>query len=555
MATNIATALGQNATTSVDVSAAPSGATVVVSSITGGNLTVAKNGSFSAFTWVPTGTISPGGAATMGAGNYPAKYSFSTTDAGNCGGTAQPDYVVYNTGAVGSTTSANIIAYDNIYSGCGGTVPTVYWSYFTGSGTVATSPVLSLDGTKVAFIESGSPSGSATLRIIQWNGGEGSDYKSPVAPKNLYTNPGSGAAWSTCPAGESCMISVPFQAAGTHGNTDTISSPWYDYDSDTLWVGDSGGYLHEFTNVFGTVNPSVGPAEVNNGTWPVLVYAAHALASPVLDNAQGYLFVGDSGGFFNAVSTAGAYTPPFAPIGLAVNDGPLVDVTAGTQYVAVSCDESTTALCSSDPGTSEIYQFNYTGGLLTEGDQVSLGTYSTSIPIYAGTFDNTYYLNEGATPTGTIWICGNPGGNPTLYAVTILNGTMTSATAGPKVSSATGTSATCSPVSEFYNGTTDTDYVFVSPQNEGTPVAATGCTASVGCVISYTVSGTSATLAGAGPFAGGASGMVVDTQTTSGTLTTNQLYFGLLGSGACSGNGSAGSGTGGCAIQAAQAGP
>ena len=97
-----------------------------------------------------------GGTATTGADHYPAKYSFSTTSAGACASSSTPDFVVYNTGQTGSNTGtkeANIIAYDNIYSGCSGTVPTVYWSYYTGTGTAATSTVLSGDGTKVAFLE------------------------------------------------------------------------------------------------------------------------------------------------------------------------------------------------------------------------------------------------------------------------------------------------------------------------------------------------------------------------------------------------------------------
>jgi hypothetical protein len=58
-----------------------------------------------------------GSGASVGAGNYPAKFSFSITQA-NCANAAQPDFVVYSTGLSGSTSQASIVAYDNLYSGC-----------------------------------------------------------------------------------------------------------------------------------------------------------------------------------------------------------------------------------------------------------------------------------------------------------------------------------------------------------------------------------------------------------------------------------------------------
>lgn len=82
-----------------------------------------------------------GSGAKVGAINYPAKYSLQTTTT-NCANAVQPDFVVYGTGLAGSATQANIAAYDNLYSGCTGTVPTVYWAFNT-NGTVTTSPVFS----------------------------------------------------------------------------------------------------------------------------------------------------------------------------------------------------------------------------------------------------------------------------------------------------------------------------------------------------------------------------------------------------------------------------
>src|SRR5271156_1934274 len=51
-----------------------------------------------------------GSGGSVGAGNYPAKFSLRGSTA-NCGNTAQPDFVVYSTGLEGSATQASIVAY------------------------------------------------------------------------------------------------------------------------------------------------------------------------------------------------------------------------------------------------------------------------------------------------------------------------------------------------------------------------------------------------------------------------------------------------------------
>ncbi len=238
-----------------------------------------------------------------------------------------------------------------------------------------------------------------------------------------------------------------------------------------------------------------------------------------------------------------------------------MDSAAGKVYVFVSCDVTYSSCLANYSG---VFQFAYNFSSGSSGTEAHVGTNSDgSLSIYQGTFDNAYFTSTQATPTGHLWVCGNAGGSPTLYAITITNGNMGTVTTGPVVSA---TTTTCSPVTEFCTnagaactnagGGSQVDYIFVSPQMEPSSGQVTGCTASKGCVISYTLnpSGTTATRSGAGAFAGGASGMIVDTQATSpsGTL---QLYFGILGSQSCTGAGGAGTGTGGCAIQASQAAP
>ena len=114
--------------------------------------------------------------STVGGDNFPAKYSFSVaapTTAVNCAGGTQPDFVVYNTGVAGSGTQASIIAYDNLYAGfCAGTTPQVLWAYNLNGAQIETSPVLSLDGSQVAFINSATS--PAQLIILKWASTTGS---------------------------------------------------------------------------------------------------------------------------------------------------------------------------------------------------------------------------------------------------------------------------------------------------------------------------------------------------------------------------------------------
>ncbi len=75
-----------------------------------------------------------GGSATVGAGNYPAKYSFKLTTA-----SCATDFVVFSTGESGSAPGKpSLLAYNNLYSGCTAPVPAVYWAYDT-CGQIRTS--------------------------------------------------------------------------------------------------------------------------------------------------------------------------------------------------------------------------------------------------------------------------------------------------------------------------------------------------------------------------------------------------------------------------------
>ena len=108
-------------------------------------------------------SVNMGSGASTGPDNYPRNIR-SRPPLRRAGSGASPDFVVFNTGLLRSSTQASIIAYDNLYSGCSGTVPQTYWAYNTG-GQILTSVTFSQDGTQVAFAQSAGGQGEVVLLI------------------------------------------------------------------------------------------------------------------------------------------------------------------------------------------------------------------------------------------------------------------------------------------------------------------------------------------------------------------------------------------------------
>ena len=536
-----------------------------------------------------------GPGATVGAGQYPAKFTFATTTS-SCS-----DWVAYNTGAAGVTAGqANIVAYSNLYdTDCSGTVPSAYWAYFTGTGKALTSPVISGDGTKIAFIENPT-SGAAVLRILAWHAGEGTPAAANI-PDRDYTNTTAGAggntAWNAtnCPAAGSCLISVAFQ----NGHQDIISAPFYVYDSDTLYVGDASGTLYEFTGVFNGT-----PGEVTTGGWPISV-SANVLTSPVYDSgASGNIFVADSGGVlysYNALTavhqmTSSKLTYAGGTVGIA--DGPMVDSTTGKVYVFVGGDANTKngIGCSPGPagfGCSGVFQFAASNNTIAGtdacdptsasvwsgtncGQESVYGKATTLTPtMYDGAFDQIYLV--GAGKTGNLWGCAPAASSvPRLSYVRLLGtggivaGSNVVGIAGIAITPLTSGTATCSPVTEIWGsgGGTD-DYMYLSVSALGTLTTTDTSAACTGaCVYNFIVAtgGTSTTpgtlsvptTAYAGiASASGSSGIVIDNTAGSGaTSPESQIYFTPLADELCAGTtGGSGNGTGGCAVQTSQSAP
>jgi hypothetical protein len=474
---------------------------------------------------------------------YPAKFSFDINAAPSC----TDDFVTFPTGLPGVTGGqASIVATNELYSGsgaggsgiCGTGQPSVMWAYNINlpgdtTGQVLSSPVLSIDGSKVAFIENNAgDSGVAVLKILKWVPGEGS-VSDAAAPTAIDT----GNDWSTCPAtGTSCLFSLTF----SDSTPDSISSPFYDYANDTIYVGDDSGVLHKFTGVFNGT-----PAEVMSEGWPIALSQSNVLTGPVFDAVSGNIFVADTAATLFYVrdtsSTVGACASGSPPcegtpsltvadpeFGRGVFDAPTLDQTSQMVFVFTGFDPTDSAAV-----------IQATTALANPVDTVLQGGYN---PIFSGAFDQNY--NSGNYASGFLYACGtNPLG---LYRIGFnSSGVMNSFTDEGNLSVQqidTG-GPLCSPVTEILNGAND--YLFFGVDALGSPPGCSG-----GCVLSLNLTGmawppdigalSSLTVPN------GPSGIIVDNVGTDGQESS--IYFGPQTNNCTSPSGS------GCAVKATQSG-
>ena len=602
LATDLATAFADNATLSGVISAtANTGATppnVLLTAFQGGaagNAYTATDGGFSALTLGNGGDFA-GGVSGVLANTFPAKYSFSTTTE-SCS-----DYVVFPTGVGG--TNATLIAYNNIYATtCTGTVPTVAWAYNTG-GTSILSPVISYDGSQVAYIQTSS--NVASLVILKPSATSGGTASSP-ASANLVSL----GSYHACTA--PCYTTITLSGSPN----DTNSSPYYNYNTvggDDLWVGDNSGNLHQFTGVFlGT------PAETTTN-WPVTVDSGATLTSPVWESISNNVFVGDSNGKLSYVNLAATPTVTSSAVlshagSLGIVDAPLIDEAPATPLVYAFVGDSAAS-------TALVEQFSTTfasGAAAAATSDVSSGSGSgTGAVLYAGTFDNIHY-DIGGTG-GFMWVCG---GHATFAEPELVRISMASfATAGVQEDAITSGDAACSPVTEFLGAKANTtlggagittnaqtaitvasgtgiangDFLQLGTEimlvtagggttaltvtrgQEGTTAAAsypagtavqdiqdwaylsvsatgadTGCTGA--CLYNYSVTTTTSPTGSTTGIAatGGTSGIVIDNELT-GT-GESQIYYSTLANQNCTGTVVTGTGTGTCAVQTSQSAP
>jgi hypothetical protein len=458
----------------------------------------------------------------------------------------------------GKIGQASIIAYNNLYIGtlgaggnapCGGSAgsPPVKtaWAYNTG-GTVTTSPTVSLDGTQVAFVQNDSAS-EAQLVILKPLTNVGIDAYNNV--NTSLTMASSGAVYRSCAA--PCAYVLTFALDGGTGTQESDglategargSSVWYDYGLDRVFVGDDRGYVHQFTGVFNGT-----PQEVTTTPWPIAVPTnstsnGDPLTSVVFDESRNVLYVGDFSGELDWINvTTGAVTTS-GGIGGGTNDlydGPLVDPTQGTNgevYESVSQSAGT--------NVSGVYQLPGEFAAAATGTLEATGS-AASTYAFTGTFDNTYYTSS--VGTGHFFVCGvtsAANGRPAMWSIPITANVVAAGTLASTISTtAAGNGVQCSSVTEAYNGTTD--YMYTGVVTAGS----LGTCAAGGCVLAYSTAGTGTlTLTGSAPYTGGISGVIIDNFVTG--VGASQIYFSPLGTAACTT-----SGTGGCAVQAAQVTP
>lgn len=402
----------------------------------------------------------PMGRGHIGTNMYPAKYSFDPSQAPSC----QNDFVAFGLDTGGAKNGqANMVGLNNLYSGTGGLCgasPTVLFAYdvTTGNGKVATSPVLSEDGTKIAFVES---QGAASIfHVLTWKAGQGTSVTAAVVPTT--------------------MTSLTYSSFST-----TTSSPWIDYSDDIAYVGDDNGTIYEISPVFtGT------PALVRS----ITVSSGYRMSPPVLDREIGQLLVGSRNGDLYEIDTAsGDLSALIIGAHGGTNPGvlapPIIDITSGTAFVTSSNDGTSAVLVQVDIST------------LTQlaKARIGIGAHSkTVLSIGQPALDNNYYNNPS---TGTIYACGTGVGtdtSPWLYTFGFSGIDMnTSPTTQQQL--LTSTAATCTNFSEFFNVNLNTDFFFFGLTQDCTGTGTSGCVLAL----------TSSSLLTA-PVAGGPSGIVVD---------------------------------------------
>jgi hypothetical protein len=414
---------------------------------------------------------------------FPAKYSFDPGAPPSCAN----DYVVMglNVGA-SPGRQANLVAFNNLYAGPGGlcgAAPTVMFAYdittITG-GKIQTSPVLSLDGKKIAFVESGS--GTLIFHVLTW-----------------ATGPGNGAITAAAVPGvgnTASMTSLTFAAT-----TDTRSSPWVDYKTDTAYVGADNGSVYKFTGVFN------GTPGLAGAPWPVAVSPGYRPTGPVLDNNLGLVMVGSgNGNLYSIDATTGLIR--VLGIGSGTDHGILapavVDVTHGSSFVVTSNDGTSGVLVEVDSATMT---------LLAKA-RIGLASHSgTAVNLYQPAFDNNYFTDPG---TGVVRLCGTGVADitPWQYAFGFTGRIMntTPVFSQPLPGS---TTTRCTGWQEFFNLNLNggTDFFFF-----GLTADCTG-TGTSGCVVAR-ASDTSVTTTNV---VGGPSGIVVDNYSTAGQASSIYL--------------------------------
>jgi hypothetical protein len=480
----------------------------------------------------------PLGTGIVAPNMFPAKYNFDITATPNCAN----DFVVYGLNVAGATGGqANLIGVTNLYSGTGGLCganPTVNWAYngSTAGGAILTSPVVSLDGTKVAYVESAAT--SSIFHVLTWKAGQGTTATASAAP-TLPTG---------CGAATSCLKSVTYSTTAT----DTLASPWVDYQTDKAFVASNDGKVYRISCVFAcalNTQPTV------DWTFTLPVAGTGGASAqpngPVYDFPSGRLFVGDQLGELWVIN-AKTNTPT-------LNAGPVMIGGGGCTTAHPPGRTGTGADCTPNGGSFGIPDsvimdsssnsqkiFAFSGNDGTSGASavvaqigmdltrlvrvhVGLGSVGRTIPnwnLHTGAFDNAYF---GATPnTGHLFLCGTDSGTTQPFHYWIgfsAYPTMNSAPSG-SLFRVLVPDIPCSPYTELFNpnitlkgGAGHHDFIvsgLMQPAPSGQILVND---ISTGAIIDQQATSQ--------PYPGGVSGIIVDNTSTAGQASS--VYFSTQG--------------------------
>jgi len=432
------------------------------------------------------------GGGKVAFGMSPLKYGFDITAAPSCAN----DFVAFGLDAAGVTGGqGNLVAFNNLYRGpggfCGTGTPTTYFSYNTttvAGGSIDTSPVISIDGKKIAFVESTAT--SSIFHVLKWATGPGNGT-SPV----VSATPGVGNT--------ATMTSLTYAPA----NTNTRSSPWIDYEQDVAYVGANNGRLYKITGVFR------GTPTLAGAPWPVLINNNRLLTGPVLDQLTRNIFVGDARGILWSVNANTPATVRSLNVGLpgatnaTIFDPPIVDVDNGTVFAISSNDGTSAVVVQADTGTLAQLRRARIG-------QGSSGGFTANL--YGGAFTNDYFNNPAS---GSMFLCGTGAADTTPWRYSFgFTGRVLNATPSSSGQILNFIDSRCSPITEFFNpniGSAGTDFFFWGMTSN--------CVAAVGCVMSRTNSGVVLTVSETN----GTSSIIVDNISTA--THASSIYFSTEG--------------------------
>ncbi len=508
------------------------------------------------------------GTGGTSAGMFPAKYTFNVTTAASC----PNDFIVFPVNATPTTTQANLTAFYYLYSGNTGstgicnartglgavgvggsdttTSAVVFWNYSVRAvnGGVVTSPTLSFDGSKVAFIESGST--SAHFHVLAWKATDGlATSILGGAQRQVVTSPKSITTFVT---------SAPTGGSGTAtdlnigSSTNTNSSPYIDYSNDTAYVGNDAGILYRIKNVFcttaacGTAQPTL---DTSWGTSGAVHVCSGQLTSPVLDFVNMTVYVGCSDGKLYSITQSGTVKSLVVGDGVAsktyggIVDPPIVDELNQWVYaVSGSANNGANAVMVQT-------DINFASSVAVP---IGIGN---ACDMHSPTPNNAYFTSPtssgammyvgGLSTTGTVTQpCTSASGGTALvllYASTFTSaGVLTAGAPAKSFSDGGGPGYEWAPLTEFFNSTTGVDWIFASALQSTQPNVASA----------IITTGFPTTFSKVVTEGNGASGIVVDNNSNSNQAAS--IYFSAQQQNAGCNNNTNTTLTGGCAVKLTQ---